>query len=51
MFLTYKGKGDFISIINGKEAYTINKKYGITKGNVHASIESDMFIIAEKMKS
>lgn len=54
-FFTYEGKGDFISIVNGEEAYAINIKYGVTRGNVifkitNTNIESDMFIIAEKIE-
>lgn len=51
-FFTYEGKGDFITIVDGEEAYQINKRFGVTRGNLiyriaNINIESDMFIIAK----
>ena len=53
-FFTYEGKGDFISIIDGEEAYRVNRKYDITKGNIlfklsNTNISTDMIIVAEKI--
>lgn len=49
---TYEGEGDFIVEVNGKEAFKINKRYGVTQGNIifkiiNTNIETDMFIIAK----
>ena len=54
-FFTYEGEGDFISVVEGEEAWQINRSYGVTKGNVifkisNTYIESDMFIIAKEIE-
>lgn len=54
-FFTYEGEGDFISVVGGEEAITINKKYCVTQGNVvfkitNTNIETDMLIIARAIK-
>lgn len=54
-FFTYEGKKDFISIVDGKEAFQINKRYGVTQGNTifkifNTNIATDMFIIAKGIK-
>lgn len=52
---TYEGEGDFISIVTGEEARNINKKYGVTIGNIifkitNTNMEGDMVIIAKNIK-
>lgn len=52
---TYEGNDDFIKIIEGEEAYQINKKYGVTQGNyifklMNTNIEGDMYIIAKSVE-
>lgn len=47
-FFTYEGVHDFISIIEGEEAVQINKKYGVTIGNVIfklSNINTEMYMI------
>ena len=49
---TYEGKHDFISVIDGEEAYRINMEYGVTHGNVifklsNINVDADMIIIAK----
>ena len=51
-FFTYEGGGEFIWVVEGEEECQINKRYGVTQGNVvfkifNTNIESDMFIIAK----
>lgn len=51
-FFTYEGNSDFISIIDGEDAFEINKKYGVTQGNLvykisNTNIEADMFVVAK----
>ncbi|MBD5463889.1 MAG: hypothetical protein HDR24_12690 [Lachnospiraceae bacterium] len=54
-FFTYEGKGNFLSIVEGKEAFQINKMYGVTQGNnvfkiTNINVETDMIIIAKKVE-
>lgn len=47
-FFTYEGKYDFITIIKGEEAVRINKKYGVTIGNIIfklSNINTEMYMI------
>lgn len=53
-FFSYEGNGDFISVLDGEEAYKENEKYGITQGNMvfrlsNTSILTDMIIAAKKI--
>ena len=54
-FFTYEGKGDFLSVVDGKDAFRINEMYGATQGNIifkitNTNIEADMFILAKKIE-
>lgn len=54
-FFTYEGNGNFISITENEEEFQINKKYGVTQGNLvykitNTNIEADMFIVARGIK-
>ena len=54
-FFTYEGKGDFLSVVSGKEAFQINMMYGVTQGNtvfkiLNTNVEADMYIIAKKVE-
>ena len=49
---TYEGGGDFVELFTGEEAYEINKRYGVTRGNyifklMNTHLEGLMYIIAE----
>ena len=53
-FFTYEGKGNFISVIEGEEAYNLNIKYDIEQGNTLFKISNtnkstDMIIAAKKI--
>ena len=53
-FFTYEGKGNFLSVVEGSEAFEINKKYGVTQGNIvfkiiNTNVEAEMIIIAKKI--
>lgn len=55
LFFTYEGKGDFLSIVSGEEALHINKRYGVTQGNIifkisNTDVEAEMIIIAKKVE-
>ena len=55
LFFTYEGNGEFLTFVEGEEAITINKKYGVTKGNQifrisNTNIPSEMHIIAEELE-
>lgn len=55
-FFTYEGgQKNFISIVDGEEACQINKKYGVTQGNIifkitNINVEADMIIAARGIK-
>lgn len=55
-FFTYEGnQKNFLSIVEGEEAYQINKKYGITKGNTifrisNVDVATDMIVVARNIK-
>lgn len=54
-FFTYEGNNDFISVVDGEEAFKINKNYGITQGNTifkifNTDVTVDMFIAAKGIK-
>lgn len=54
-FFTYEGSGDFLSVVDGEEAFQINKRYGVTQGNKifkisNINVETDMFIIARGLE-
>lgn len=49
---TYEGEHDFISVIDGEEAYQINVKYGVIRGNdifklSHLNVDAEMIIAAK----
>lgn len=51
-FFTYEGKESFISMVDGEDAFQINKRYGVTQGNfiykfTNTNIAADMFIVAK----
>lgn len=51
---TYEGDGEFISIVDGEKAYSINTSYGITQGNTlyeirGTNIPHSMFIAANNV--
>ena len=51
---SYEGEGDFISVVEGNEAYDLNAKYGVTKGNTifkisNISICKDILIAAQNL--
>ena len=51
---TYEGEGDFISVVEGKEAYNLNKKYGVLEGNTifkisNININKELFIAAQNL--
>ncbi len=52
---SYEGKGDFISIIDGNRAYTLNSEYEVPIGNrifrlLRTNIPTEMFIIANNIE-
>lgn len=52
---SYKGKGDFISLVNGEKEYSLNTKYDVTIGNKifqisNTNIPSEMIIIANDIE-
>ncbi len=52
---SYSGEGQFISIVEGKDAYEINKEYKVTVGNIifkisNTNIEKEIYIIAKDIK-
>lgn len=52
---TYKGNGDFISIIHGDQAFSINSDYDVPKNNniyslTNTNVNSEMIIIAEDVE-
>lgn len=54
-FFTYEGKGNFLTVVDGKEAFQINKMYGVTQGNIvfkisNVDVEVDMYIIAKNVE-
>jgi len=54
-FFTYEGGGAFLSVVDGEEAFRLNKRYGVTKGNIifkisNIDVEAEMLIIAKNME-
>lgn len=54
-FFTYEGDGSFLSVVDGEEAFKINKMYGVTQGNIifkitNINVEADMIIIAKNIE-
>lgn len=55
-FFTYEGnRKNLLSIVEGEEAYQINKKYGVTQGNTifrisNVDVATDMIIVARDIK-
>jgi len=54
-FFTYEGNGKFLSIVDGKDAFQINKKYGVTQGHTvfkitNTNIEAEMLIVAKSVE-
>ena len=52
---TYEGRGNFIEILVGEEAYEINKQYGVTQGNYifkfnNTQVDGLMYIIAKDIE-
>lgn len=55
LFFTYEGNKKFISIVSGKQAYEINKKYRVIKDNKifklsGIDIEEAIYIIAKNIE-
>ena len=53
---TYEGGGDFVELFTGEEAYEINKRYGVTRGNyifklMNTQPEGLMYIIAKDINA
>jgi len=51
---SYDGEGDFISIVEGNEAYDLNVKYSVIKGNTifkisNINISKDILIVAQNI--
>lgn len=54
-YFTYEGGGNFIEILTGEDAYTINRQYGVTQGNQifkfnNTQVEGLMYIIAKDIE-
>lgn len=51
----YKGKGDFLSLVENDKAIELNKQYGIIKGNKiyrisNTDMNDDMYIAAQRLE-